>query len=105
MGGRLTPGATRSLSRGEQVVVLRNQVAFLEETIAELERRIDLLVDDNAEMDFLADVNARARTEAVEGLYRANVAQIDELRREIAASSEDIRLYRRILAERFGVER
>ncbi len=104
MGAELVPGATRSLSQDEKVLVLRNQIAFLEEQIGEIERRIDLLVDDNAEMDFLAGLNERARTEELIDLYRANVARIDELRREIAAANEDLRLYRRVLAERFGVK-
>ena len=105
MGGSLVPSATRALSRGEQVIVLRNQVAFLEEQIAEMLRRIDLLVDDNAEMDYLAGLNERARGAEMVDLYSANVARIDGLRREIAASNEDIAIYRRALAERFGIDR
>jgi hypothetical protein len=104
MASRLEPGATRSLSQGEQVLVLRNQVAFLEEQIAEMLRRIELLVDDNAEMDYLAGLNKRARSPEVVDLYKANVARIEELRQEIAASNDDIAIYRRVLAERFGIE-
>ena len=102
MSGQLVPGATRALSQGEQELVLKNQVLFLEEQIAELEARIDALVDDNAEMDFLAGVNQRARTEAHEELYRANVSRIEQLRLEVAASAQDIDTYRRVLVERFG---
>ena len=104
MGGSLVPSATRALSKGEQVLLLRNQVDFLEEQIAEMLGRIDLLVDDNAEMDYLAGLNERARSAEMVDLYSANVARIDALRREIAASNEDIAIYRRELADRFDIE-
>src|SRR5688572_5317559 len=96
--GSLIPGATRALSRSEKVQVLKNQVVFLQERIADLEGQIELLIDDNAEMDFLAGVNERARTAEIAALYDANVARIEAMRREIAATHEDIRIYRRVLA-------
>ncbi|HVY60113.1 MAG TPA: hypothetical protein VHF22_00610 [Planctomycetota bacterium] len=104
MASRLETGATRALSRGEQVLVLRNQVAFLEEQIVEMLRRIDLLVDDNAEMDYLAGLNERARSPEMVDLYGANVARIEDLRGQVAAANDDIAIYRRVLAERFGIE-
>lgn len=103
MGG-LVPSATRALSRTEKVLVLRNQVEFLEEQVADMFRRIDLLVDDNAEIDYLAGLNARVRNGAMEDLYRANVSRIDDLRREIATANLDIALYKRTLVDEFGIE-
>lgn len=102
MTGPLSPAATRTLSDGEKMLVLKNHVVFLEEQLSELEGRIGALVDDNAEMDFLASINERARTDEVEEMYRANVARIEELRREVAAATADVDLYRRLLAERYG---
>src|SRR5438046_9548452 len=99
----LTPSATRRLSTNEQVRVLRNHIAFLEEDIADMERQVDLLVQDNAEIDFLAGVNERMRSAAVTDLYASNVRRIEKLRREIEGARNDIRTYRRVLEERFGV--
>ena len=82
---------------------MKNQIEFCQERIADLERRIELLIDDNAEMDFLAGVNERARTAEIAALYDANVARIEAMRGEIAATAEDIRIYRRVLADRFEV--
>ncbi len=97
------PSATRRLSTPEQVRVLRNQIAFLESDIADKERALDLLVDDNAEMDFLVTVNENARTGELVALYEANVRRIEAIRSEIEAELADIRTYRRVLTERFGV--
>ncbi len=82
--------------------MLKNHVSFLEEQIGEMERRIATLVDDNAEMDFLAGVNERARTSEAIDMYRANVEKIEELRGRIGSANEDIRVYRRALAESYG---
>lgn len=98
----LTPSATRRLSMLEQVRVLRNHIAFLEEDIIDMERQVDLLVEDNAEIDFLAGVNERMRTLPVTELYSVNVRRIEKLRQEIEGARNDIRTYRRVLSERFG---
>jgi hypothetical protein len=99
----LAPSATRRLSTAEQVRILRNQIAFLEEEIAEMERQIEALVEDNAETDFLAGVNERMRSAAVVDLYRTNVRRIESLRLAIEGAWSDIRAYRRALEERAGV--
>ena len=97
------PVATRRLSEPEQLRELRNQIAFLELDVAEKERALELLVDDNAEMDFLITVNENARTGEMVALYDANVDRIESIRHDIRAALDDIETYRRVLAERFGV--
>lgn len=103
MRAGLVPGATRSLLDEEKILVLKNQILLLEDEIADLHARIQALVDDNAEVDFLADVNARARTEEIDELYRENAERIDELRREVGGKAADVRIYKDVLADRFGV--
>ncbi len=94
--------ATRLLSTSEQVRLLKNQIAFLEEDIAEKEWCVRLLIDDNAETDFLLGVNERARTGAAVEAYRSNVRRIERLRAEIETARADLQTYRRVLAERYG---
>jgi hypothetical protein len=99
----LTPSATRRLTGPEQVRVLRNQIAFLDDEIAEKEKRLELLVEDNAEMEFLSGVNERVRTAAYVDLYLENLQEIERLRGEIDVARRDLLTYRRVLSERFGV--
>jgi uncharacterized small protein (DUF1192 family) len=96
------PAATRALSAAEQMRLLRNEIEFLEADIAEKEWRVRLLIEDNAEIDFLVAVNERVIADGVLEDYRRNVGRIALLRGEIESARQDIRTYRRVLAERFG---
>ncbi len=98
-------GVTRSLSRDEKIALLRRNVDFLFEAIVEMRQRIASLIDDNAEMDFLAAIDDRYRTsDAREQSYLDNARVIRRLEDEIAQSRRSLLLYKEVLREQFGVD-
>lgn len=96
-------GVTRSLSRDEKISLLRRNVEFLFESIVEMRQRIAILIDDNAEMDFLAAIDDRA-SDAREQSYLDNTRVIRQLEDEITKSRRSLLLYKEVLREQFGVD-
>lgn len=92
--GETTLEITRELTACEKVTVLKNNIEHLLDEIEGLTAQIRILVDDNAEIDFLTAVNRDFGTPEIRRHYSENVAQIRRLHEQIAQARWEIGLYR-----------